>query len=158
MASEYDKYEELPPIVFEGKLDIPSTYPAGRVGSNFLIGLRDDKKIMGIKCPECDKVFVPPKSICKYCYGQLSEMVEVSQKGTLLTYAVVHKPNTIQTAKLPIIYGIVQLEGADTGFTHMLGEVYPEQIKVGMKVEAVFKTSEEREASILDIKYFKPIW
>jgi uncharacterized OB-fold protein len=157
MVSEYDKYEALEPIVFDGKLDIPSTYPAGKVGSKFLIGLRDEKKIMGIKCPECDKVFVPPKSICKYCYGQLSELVEVGKKGTLVTYAVVRKPNMIQTAELPIIYGIVKLEGAYTGFTHMLGEVDPEQLKVGMEVEAVFKAKEDREASILDIKYFKPL-
>ncbi len=120
-----DKVEALEPIVFDGKLDIPNKYPAGLVGSKFLIGLRDDEKIMGIKCPACDKIFVPPKSTCKYCYGQLSDMVEVGKKGTLLTYAVVRRPNTIQTAELPIIYGIVQLDGADTGFTHMLGEVDP---------------------------------
>ncbi len=155
MVSEFDNYEGLEPIVMEGKLAIPSTYPAGLVGSKFLIGLRDDTKIMGIKCPKCDKVFVPPKSICKYCYGQLSELVEVGKKGTLVTYAVVRKPNTIQTADL--IYGIVQLEGADTAFTHMLGEVDPEKLEVGMEVEAVFKDKEDREASILDIKYFKPI-
>jgi uncharacterized OB-fold protein len=37
----------------------------------------------------------------------------------------------------------------------MLGEVDPEQLRVGMRVQAVFK--EKREASILDIKYFKPL-
>ncbi len=155
MVSEYDKYEELEPIVMEGKLDIPSTYPAGLIGSKFLIGLRDEEKIRGIKCPECDKIFVPPKSICKFCYVQLSDMVEVDTKGTLLTYAVVRRPNTIQTADQ--IYGIVQLDGADTGFTHLLGEVEPEQLEIGMKVEAVFKNDEDRVASILDIKYFKPL-
>jgi uncharacterized OB-fold protein len=39
----------------------------------------------------------------------------------------------------------------------MLGEVAPEQLKVGMKVKAVFKVREERHASILDIKYFGPV-
>ncbi len=152
-----DKLEELEPVVFEGKLDIPNTYPAGMVGSRFLIELRDNKKIMGIKCPACNKVFVPPRSTCKYCFGELSELVEVGQKGTLLTYAVAYQPNSVQPVEPPIAYGIVQLDGADTGFAHMLGEVDPEQLKVGMKVEAVFKAKEEREASILDIKYFKPL-
>jgi uncharacterized OB-fold protein len=154
-----DKLEDLEPVVFEGKLDIPNTYPAGMVGSRFLIELRDNKKIMGIKCPACNKVFVPPRSTCKYCFGELSELVEVGQKGTLLTYAVAYQPNSVQPeeTEIPIAYGIVQLDGADTGFTHMLGEVDPEQLKVGMKVEAVFKAKEEREASILDIKYFKPL-
>ena len=145
-------------FVFPGQLAIPNTYPAGVVGSKFLIELRDNKKIKGIKCPTCNQVYVPPRSTCKYCFGELSEMVDVSDKGTLLTYAVAHEPNPVQPVEgSPVIYGIVQLEGADTGFVHMLGEVDPEQLKIGMKVEAVFKVREEREASILDIKYFKPL-
>jgi hypothetical protein len=56
---------------------------------------------------------------------------------------------------IPIVYGIIQLDGADTGFVHMLGEVDPEQLRVGMRVQAVFK--KEREGNILDIKYFKPL-
>jgi uncharacterized OB-fold protein len=37
----------------------------------------------------------------------------------------------------------------------MLGEVKPEELRVGMRVKAVFR--EERKASILDIKYFRPL-
>jgi hypothetical protein len=55
----------------------------------------------------------------------------------------------------PLVYGIIQLDGADTGFVHMLGEIEPEQLRIGMRVQAVFK--EKRKASILDIKYFKPL-
>jgi uncharacterized OB-fold protein len=152
-----DKLEELEPFVFAGKLDIPNTYSAGMVGSRFLIELRDNKKIMGVKCPTCNRVYVPPRSTCKYCFGKLSELVEVSQKGTLLTYAVAYQPNPVQPLEPPIAYGIVQLDGADTGFVHMLGEVDPGQLKIGMKVKAVFKVKKERQASILDIKYFKPL-
>ena len=32
----------------------------------------------------------------------------------------------------------------------------PEDIKIGMQVEAVFKDQRDREESILDIVYFKP--
>jgi uncharacterized OB-fold protein len=152
-----DKLEELEPFVFAGKLDIPNTYSAGMVGSRFLIELRDNKKIMGIKCPTCNRVYVPPRSTCKYCFGKLSELVEVSQKGTLLTYAVAYQQNPVQPLETPIAFGIVQLDGADTGFVHMLGEVEPEELKIGMKVKAVFKVKKERQASILDIKYFKPL-
>ncbi len=38
---------------------------------------------------------------------------------------------------------------------HLIGEVNPEKVKIGMRVKAAFK--EERIGSILDIKYFKPI-
>jgi uncharacterized OB-fold protein len=152
-----DKLEKLDPFVFAGKLDIPNTYSAGMVGSRFLIELRDNKKIMGIKCPTCNLVYVPPRSTCKYCFGKLSELVEVSPKGTLLTYAIAHQPNPVQPLEPPIAYGIVRLDGADTGLVHMLGEVDPKQLKIGMRVKALFKVKKERQASILDIKYFKPL-
>jgi hypothetical protein len=58
-------------------------------------------------------------------------------------------------AEPPVIYGIIQLDGAGTGFVHMLGEVKSEELRVGMRVKAVFR--EERKASILDIKYFRPL-
>jgi hypothetical protein len=85
----------------------------------------------------------------------LDELVEVSHRGTLLTYTVCQQESRVQPVETPIIYGIIQLDGADTGFVHMLGEVEPEQLRIGMRVQAVFK--EKREASILDIKYFKPL-
>jgi uncharacterized OB-fold protein len=87
--------------------------------------------------------------------GRLDEWVEVSDKGTVLSYCVSYVPNGIQPTEPPIVYGIVQLDGADTGFVHMLGEVEGEQLRMGMRVQAVFNNN--RTGSILDIKYFKPL-
>ncbi len=155
MQTATEKLEGLDVWIYHGQIYIPNTYAAGAVGSRFLIELRDKKRIMGTKCTACNRVYVPARSICKDCLANLKEWVEVSDKGTLLTYTVCHEPNPVQPVDAPVIYGIVQLDGADTGFVHMLGEVEPEQLRVGMRVQAVFKA--EREASILDIRYFKPI-
>jgi hypothetical protein len=38
----------------------------------------------------------------------------------------------------------------------MLGDVDPQQVHIGMKVQAVWKPPAEREGSILDIKHFRP--
>jgi uncharacterized OB-fold protein len=57
---------------------------------------------------------------------------------------------------LPVAYGIIKLDGADTGFVHMLGEVDLDKIKIGMRVKAVFR-EDERKGNILDINYFKPV-
>ncbi len=157
MAELTEKLEGMDVWLYHGKIHIPNTYSAGAVGSRFLIELRDNERIMGTRCPTCNLVYVPARSVCKDCFGQLSEWAEVSQQGTLLTYTLAYRPNPVQPLPPPIAYGIVKLDGADTGFVHMLGEVDPEQMKVGMKVKAVFKVKEERQASILDIKYFKPV-
>ena len=157
MATVTEKLEGMDVWIYHGQIYIPNTYSAGAVGSRFLIELRDNKKIMGTRCPTCNLVYVPARSACRVCFGELSECVEVSQKGTLLTYTVTYQSNPIQPVSTPIVYGIVQLDGADTGFVHMLGKVDPEKLKVGTKVKAVFKSKKERQGNILDIKYFKPL-
>ena len=43
------------------------------------------------------------------------------------------------------------------GIMHMLGEVDPKDLKIGMKVKAVWKKAEERTGAITDILYFKPV-
>jgi len=155
MQTVTEKLEGMDVWIYHGQINIPNTYSAGAVGSRFLIELRDKKRIMGTRCPACNRVYIPARSICKDCFGQLDEWVEVSSKGTVLTYAIDHEVKPIQPMAIPIVYGIIQLDGADTGFVHILGEVDPEQLRVGMRVQAVFK--KEREGNILDIKYFKPL-
>jgi uncharacterized OB-fold protein len=155
MATVTEKMEGKDVWIYHGQIYIPNTYAAGAVGSQFLIALRDKKTIMGTRCPTCNRVYVPARSVCKDCFGQLDEWVEVSDKGTLLTYTVCQQSSRVQPVEPPIVYGIIQLDGADTGIVHMLGEVDLEQLRIGMRVQAVFK--ENREASILDIKYFKPL-
>ena len=155
MSTVTEKLEGMDVWIYHGQIYIPNRYSAGAVGSRFLIEIRDKKRITGTRCPTCNRVYVPARSICKDCFGQLDEWVEVSDKGTVLTYTVCNQPNPVQPVETPLVYGIIQLDGADTGFVHMLGEVDPEQLRIGMRVQAVFK--EQREASILDIKYFKPL-
>lgn len=155
MGEKVEQLEGQDVFIVEGIIDIPNTYSAGAVGSRFLVELRDNKKIMGVKCHECNRVYVPPKSTCKDCFAQLTEWVEVSNKGTLLTYTVDCHSNSVQPVEPPIVYGVIRLDGADTGLVHMLGEVDMEDLKIGMRLEALFK--DERQASILDIKYFRPL-
>jgi uncharacterized OB-fold protein len=57
--------------------------------------------------------------------------------------------------KPPFAYGIILLNKASTGLVHLLGEVNFDEIKSGMRVEAVFK--DERTGDIMDIRYFRPV-
>lgn len=146
-------------IVYSGQLFIPYRFEAGRTGSKFLRELRDKKRIMGLECTKCNKIYVPPRSTCKECFSSLDKWVEVGTEGKLLTYTVLRTPRHAQQElldrHLPIAYGIIKLDGSDTGFVHLLGEVDLDKIRVGMKVKAVFE--EDRRGSILDINYFKPV-
>jgi uncharacterized OB-fold protein len=57
----------------------------------------------------------------------------------------------------PEIPAVIRLDGAsEGGFLHMLSEVAPDDVSIGMEVEAVWKPAGERSGSILDIEYFRP--
>ena len=147
--------EGLEPIVDHQDLKVPYRYSMGAITSKFFIEIRERKKILGIKCPQCNVVYVPPRSTCGRCFSLLKEWVEVSNRGTLQTYTVVHYPTLVQPVPPPLIYGIIKLDSADTGLAHLISETDYERLSIGMRVEAVFK--EERAGNMLDIKYFKPI-
>lgn len=128
---------------------------AGSICSKFLIELRDNKRILGIKCPQCNRVLVPARPTCARCFAQTQGWVEVSDTGTLLTYTTVYQPLACLPAKPPLIYGVVKLDGADTGLVHMLGEVEPKDVHIGMRLQAVF--NKQRKGDIRDIQYFRPV-
>ena len=54
---------------------------------------------------------------------------------------------------------VIEIDGASKGMgiMHMLSDVDPEDIRVGMKVKAVWKDPKDRTGAITDILYFKPL-
>lgn len=138
-----------------GKLEIPYKYFAGKFQSKALGMLRDEGKIMGVKCPKCKKVFVPPRSNCAVCFSKLDKLVEVGPGGKLVSWTVVNYSEPIHAKKAPYVIGLILLDGADTPITHFVDGVQPEKLKVGMALKPVL--SKDRKGSILDIEGFAPL-
>src|SRR3972149_1492657 len=68
----------------------PYRYSMGTIPSYFFQMIRDEKRIMGKKCPRCGTVYVPPRPVCGPCYEETGDWVEVGPKGTLVAYTVVY--------------------------------------------------------------------
>lgn len=136
---------------------MPYTWAAGETSSYFLTQLRDHAKIWGTRCSACRMTFIPPRKNCPRCVTTDTTWVELPPRGVLQTYTVIHfSEPALQLSKPPYLYGIVKLDGADTGLTHFLGEVEPGKLRSGMRMEAVFKKKEERCGQITDLFYFRP--
>lgn len=142
-------------IYYDGRIKVPYVWYVGETGSRFLIGLRDNKEIWGIRCPQCKKVYVPPAKTCGECFTRTEEWVKVKDTGTLQSFTVVHYEHDMQPKNRPIIYGLVKLDGADGALLHLVDGVDPGKIRVGMKLRAVF--AEKRSGTILDISHFEPV-
>lgn len=151
------------------RLDFKYSRTAGQGPGTFLNGLKEGK-ILGTKCHTCNRILVPPRIFCEWCFRDIDEWVEVADTGIISTYSISYiSTDPKQRVDKPIISGVVWLDGTNLptpasktvrhwgGFLHLFGEVTPEQIKIGMKVKAVWEAPEKRTGSILDIKYFKPI-
>ncbi len=139
-----------------GEIPTHYIYTMGIAGERFFKELRDNARIMGARCEKCNLIYVPPRLYCERCFEKLEQWVDMGSKGEVHTFTIAHVGLDGSTLSEPVILAMVAIEGAHGGLVHRLGEVKPEQVKVGMKVEAVFEDKTKRTGSILDIKYFKP--
>ena len=142
-------------FVVDGKLALPYTYFAGRVGSKFLTTIRDEKKIMGIKCNKCNKVFVPPRQTCDVCMEDIRDnWVDVQNTGEVTNFTVVRYDDKHLPKKAPYVLAMIKLDGADTPLVHVVEGIDLDKAKIGMKVQAVF--ADETTNTIMDIDHFAP--
>ncbi len=140
-------------FVIEGKMALPYLYLAGAVGSRFIVALRDEKKILGVRCDKCNKTFVPPRQTCERCFSVLTDnWVEVGPEGTVTGFTMVRYSEPYQPQEPPYVLGLIKLDGADTAIAHV---VQGRDVRCGIRVRAVF--SEERQDNIQAISHFKAI-
>ena len=147
--------EEIEKKVFRGKIKLTYKHVGGAYVERFFREIGKNKKIMGVKCPKCDNVFVPPKMVCFKCFEKMEEWVEVGNQGMVKGFTVITHSTPVMPLDPPFAYAIITLDGASTDFAHIIKENDPQKLKIGMRVEAVFK--EKPRKRILDIEYFKPI-
>jgi len=131
------------------------SWDAGVAVGRFLDGLRAGK-ILGRECRRCERVLVPPRMFCERCFRETDGWIEVEHTGTVQTYSICHVSWDMQPLESPEIPAVVSIDGSDGGLLHLLGEVDPEVVHIGMDVEAVWKPLGERIGSILDIAHFRP--
>ena len=154
-------------VVVESVVNLPFKESVGLYLSKFFHVLRDEGKIMALRCPECKRVIFPVRSMCGFCRIGLGEKEEdwfaLGDTGTVTsivlpterevdrgTGRVVGKPNPC---------AFIWLDGGDewTVLVHYLEMIDVDKLHRGMRVQAVWKPKEQRRGRMSDIKYFKII-
>jgi uncharacterized OB-fold protein len=115
--------------------------------------------LLGSHCRTCRKTVVPPRTVCEWCFHPMDSYVRLEDTGTVNTFSLCYVAWDVQRIQEPEIPAVIEIDGASPlhGIMHKLGEVQPEQVRIGMRVQAVWKPAEEREGAITDILYFKPL-
>lgn len=144
-------------VAWRGEIPISSRYTAGIAGERFFREIKDHGRILGTRCEACALTYVPATMFCERCFAELGVWVEVPARGKVFTFTELHRNLDDNPLEPPTILAYVKLEGANGGLVHYIGETEENTIYIGMEVEAVFKDADEREGSILDVKYFRPV-
>ena len=146
-------------VMHSGEAEQPFRYAVGRYGSRFFMALRDEKRLLGIRCPKCNKVYVPPRQVCGPCFERMDEIVEVAPTGTLVAYTILRfsflDPETGKQKPVPYGYGFIQLDGSDNAFQHFIEIRDETRVCIGARMRAVFR--EERHGTLADIQHFEII-
>jgi uncharacterized OB-fold protein len=130
-------------------------YAASPEESAFFRGLAEGR-ILGQRCPECHKVYVPPRGACPVDGVPTTEEVELPATGTITTFCVVNVPFLGQKITPPYVSAYVLLDGADIALQHLVQEIPAADVRMGMRVEAVWRPREEWDTTIENISHFRP--
>ncbi len=124
----------------------------------YLAALKDGV-ILGARCRRCRKTVVPPRTVCEWCFEPMDAYVPLQDTGTVNTFSLCYVTWDVRRITTPEIPAVIEIDGAAPlhGIMHKLGEVEPEKVHIGMKVQAVWKPPDQREGAITDILYFKPL-
>lgn len=140
---------------WQGELPITNRYTFGLAGEKFFRAIKEQGKLLGTYCPQCQRTYVPATSFCERCFRELDDWIEVDSVGEVESYTILSIDEVGAPLPEPMIIAFIRVK--DGGIIHKLAEVEADDIFFGMPVGAVFKPKKERQGSILDILHFKPI-
>lgn len=121
----------------------------GNVLSQFFTALRD-RRLLGVRRAD-GRVLFPAREYDPDTSETLSELVEVGQTGVVKTWVWVAKPRRQQPLSQPFAYALVQLDGADTPFLHVVDTGSESRMATGLRVRA--RWMEETKGVISDFVF-----
>jgi len=144
-----------PVKILETPINIEIQHSASHEESAYLRALAEGK-IIGARTGKDAKVYFPPHGADPATGRPTTEFVELPDKGTVTTFAIINIPFAGQRIKPPYVAAYVLLDGADIPFLHLVTEIDASEVRMGMRVEAVWKPREEWGLGIDNIDHFRP--
>lgn len=128
---------------------------AGRATSRYLRALSQGR-LIGQRCPSCAKVYMPPRGACPICGVPTEEEVPLPDTGTVTTFCVVNVPSEALAIPIPYVAASIKLDGADTALFHIVSGIAVNEVRMGLRVRAVWKPREKWGPTSESIAHFAP--
>ena len=161
-AGENDDDDEVGQSADDGDVTIVTTpiglavtHTAGPAESEFLRAIVQGR-MLGRRRSNGPEVYIPPRDYCPSDGVAMGEYVEVSDHGTVTTFGIVNVPFAGQQIKPPYVTAYILLDGADVPVQHLVLGCEASEVRMGMRVRAVWAPEGERPASMKAIEHFEP--
>jgi hypothetical protein len=123
--------------------------------SAYLRGLAEGR-LIGQRCPACGKVYVPSRGTCPVDGVPAEQEVELPDTGTVTTFSIVNVAYPGQQVTPPYVAAAVLLDGADIAFQHLILGCEPGEVRIGLRVRAVWRPRDEWAITASTISHFAP--
>jgi uncharacterized OB-fold protein len=114
-------------------------------------------RIVGQRCPNCGLVYVPPRTFCPMCVVAMDQEdeVELDHRGTVTSFTVLTPIQYHgQLEREDYALANVLIDGADGAVGQQrLMDVPLDDVRMGMRVEAVWAPPDERDGRAGDRGY-----
>jgi uncharacterized OB-fold protein len=107
-------------------------------GESFYLRGLAERRLLGQRCDVCGQVYVPPRGTCPVDGVFTHEEVELAESGTVTTFCIVNVGYPGQKVTPPYVAAAILLDGADIAFGHLVLGCDPSEVRMGMRVRAVW--------------------
>ena len=100
-----------------------------------------ERKLCAAECTSCHHLMLPPRLVCPNCGSTKTKWRQLSGKGTLRSFTVIHVAPTTHAQEAPYIVAVVQLEEGPSITARLVGvdPLKPEELHVGTPLTADFQ-------------------
>jgi uncharacterized OB-fold protein len=155
MLSDAPPEDEQPVAMITTPVRLHYEHTASPGESEFLRGLAAGR-LLGQRCPACGKVYIPPRAACPTDGVPTAGEVELPDTGTVTTFCVVNVPFRGQRVPTPYVAASIVLDGADIPLQHLILGCDPGEVRMGMRVAAVWKPRDQWGTTVENIDHFRP--
>ena len=109
-----------------------------------------DGRLVAQGCISCGRLRHPPRPLCPHCHSHDHELVELSGRGVVYSYALLHHPRN-PLFDYPVVAALVDLDEGVRLVTDLV-DVEPGDVRIGLPVAVTFAPT----ADDMAVPVFRP--
>jgi len=141
---------------WEGHMEADYIYTTGIAGERFFATLRDEGRLLAVRCGACKLTYLPPRLFCERCFARLEDWTEAPPAGRVAAVTVAHLDRRGTPLPEPEVWAFVAFPGIHGGLVHRL-LVPPAAARAGVRVRPRLRPKAQRTGAITDLEGFEPL-